>query len=1265
MPTKPSSTSPTEMWNPKRTRIGRFFEWIIEQRLVVLSLMLLLTLGGLIVAPFDWGLSIPRHPVAVDAIPDIGENQQIVHIQWPGRSPQDIEDQLAYPLSTSLTSVSGVHTVRTQTMMGSASIYLIFDDKTEYYWSRTRVQEALNTAVSEGLPDGASVELGPPASALGQIYWYTLEGIDADGNPAGGWDLHELRKIQDYQVRFALREVRGVAEVASIGGFEQALVIEPRLEDLESRGITLDELHAALSQVSVEVGASSTEMQGIEYILRSEGFVRDIDAVRQALVRFEEGQPTTVDDVAHVSFQPRERQGFLDKDGAESVGGIVIARHGANPMEVASNVHEALEQLSSSLPRKTLSDGRISQLTVVPYLDRSTLIESTVGTLEEALTQAVLITIVVVLLMLAHIRSAALVAMLLPLAVLWTFLSMQVFQVTANVVSLAGIAIAIGTMVDLGIVMSENIVGRLRQRAPEVSLGVSISEACAEVAGAMLTALATTGLSFLPVFFLQGAGGKLFGPLAFTKTWALFFSFLVSVLVIPIAAYYFFDRRWDTRKWRSLAAFLSLGIGGVIIGFGYSLTGGLILLSGVLLLVHAFATARLQPEQQRFEIGARWALTFAAIAALASIWSPSGGTQSPLGNFVFVVVICLGSAGFFRLFSKAYPHILQFILARKRRFITVPATMVVLGLFMWMGAPTVASYVNANWQESVQDSALGRWFPGIGQEFMPDLNEGAFLYMPTTAPHASIGEVQRLSSLLTRRFSAIPEVESAVTKAGRADTALDPAPVSMLETVITYVPEFRVNASGQRLLFAVDKSGEFSRDSEGELVPSKTGMPYRQWRDHIRTTDDIWNEIVHAGDVPGLTGAPILQPISARVVMLQSGIRAASALRVRGQSLEQIYAHAEALEAYLRTHPAIASEAVVADRAAGRPYLVIKPDRQALAQYGLTLEQFQNAVEIGLAGKDVGVFYEGRARFPIRVRLARDHRQDLEAIRMLPVASYGGVPLALSAVAQVENEMGPVMTTTENGALVTWVMFSPREDIAVQTLVHQVESDLREAVRRGELTIDDGVRLDFVGSYESSLRAAARLKLLIPIALLIIFMLLKIQLKDTIVAVMVFTSVAIAASGGMIWLWLYGQPGFMDFSITGLHLRDIFHIQTTHLSVAVWVGFIALAGIAADDSVLMATWLQERFRASTPTTVEDIRAHVLDVGLRRLRPCLMTTATTLLALLPVLTSKGTGSDVMIPMAIPVFGGSLFALITLFVTPVLYSAWQERKLRQRA
>lgn len=1250
------------LYDPPRTWMGRFIETVIHQRLAVMVFAILLTLVGLAVSPFELPSLLPRSSVAVDAIPDIGENQQIVHIEWPGRSPKDIDDQLTYPISSALMGVAGVETVRSSSMLGSSSIYVIFDENVDYYWSRTRLQEALTgLSSSAGIPADASLALGPDATALGQIYWYTLEGVDDAGHPAGPWDLHDLRTLQDYRVRFALQELPGVAEVASIGGYVKALVVEPEVDRMRAYGIGMPTLLSAVRDASAEVGGGTMELHGAEYILRSEGFARSVEDVEQAWVPNDQGLRLQVRDLARVSYQPRDRDGFLDKNGREAVGGIVIARHGVNPMEVAQHIHRAVDALNASLPQEQRADGTTARVQIVPYLDRASLVDATIATLEDSLSQSVLITIVVVLLMMGHLRSSLLISSLLPLAVLWTFVVMKVAGVSANVVALAGIAIAIGTMVDLGIVLTENVVWRVNAAKPGVPLRVIVAEATAEVSGPLATALATTALSFLPVFFLEGAEGKLFGPLAFTKTSALVLSFAIAMLILPIAAWYVLDKKWDALRARAIVLVAVALVSVVLLVKGVALIGTL----GLLLAFAGMAVILLELRGSSLAPRAHTAMTIvlavSAVVVLSRAWAPLGHGAGVLANGLFALVVVGGILGVFRLFEGVYPRLLGLFLRRKRLFLLAPALVVCFGAMAWQGAPRLTAGLPASVQMSGPVAALSRSFPGFGREFMPALDEGAFLYMPTTAPHASIGEIQRLSALVTMRLEAIPEIETAVTKAGRAATALDPAPLSMLETVINYRPEYKEDSEGRRLTFATERDGSFRRDEHGNLVPDKRGRPFRQWRDSIRTPADIWNEVVHAADIPGLTGAPLLQPISARVVMLQSGIRASTAIRVRGTDLANIYEAARLLEARLREHPSIQRQSVVADRTAGRPYLMIRPDRPAMADAGITMADLQSTVEASLAGTQVATLYEGRERYAITVRLPRDDRGSLEALQGLPIQVASGAVLALRDLAVVDYELGPMMTNAENGRLVTWVMFGGMDGIAEVDLVEALQRDLAEDMRSGALALPADVNFDFVGSYANAQRANARLAVLIPMAILIIFVLLHMQLRSAIVTLIVFSGVLVAGAGGMTWMWFYNKANALQFQIAGTDFLDIFHIVPTQLSVAVWVGFIALAGIATDDGVVIASWLQTAHRERPALSTEALHAQVLEVGQRRIRACLMTTATTMLALLPVLTSSGTGADVMIPMAIPLFGGMLFALMTLFVVPVLYTAWRERAL----
>ncbi|GIV39216.1 MAG: hypothetical protein KatS3mg033_1016 [Thermonema sp.] len=529
--------------------IIRFF---LENKLFTVLVLLIFVGWGLLTAPFDWDFlrALPRDPVPVDAIPDIGENQQIVFTEWEGRSPQDVEDQITYPLTTYLLGVPGVKTIRSTSMFGFSSIYIIFNEDVDFYWSRARILEKLNALPAGLLPPGVQPALGPDATALGQVFWYTLEGRDEQGQPTGGWDLHELRSVQDYYVRYALNSVEGVSEVASIGGFVKEYQIEVNPDALKLYGIGLQEVVEAVRRSNRDGGARTIEVNRAEYLVRGLGYVKSVKDLEEAVVTVRQGVPIRLKELAWVSIGPAPRRGLLDKEGAEVVGGVVVARYGANPLEVIQKVKEKIREIAPGLPEKKLSDGRVSRLTIVPFYDRSTLIYETLGTLEEALTLEVLISILVVVVMVLNLRASVLISSLLPIAVLMCFIAMRYFGIDANIVALSGIAIAIGTMVDLGIVLSESIIQQIEQAPPGQSMRETVYKGAAEVSGAILTAVATTVISFLPVFALQAAEGKLFHPLAYTKTFALVASLLVALLILPAFAHWFFGVRFDKSKLR-------------------------------------------------------------------------------------------------------------------------------------------------------------------------------------------------------------------------------------------------------------------------------------------------------------------------------------------------------------------------------------------------------------------------------------------------------------------------------------------------------------------------------------------------------------------------------------------------------------------------------------------------------------------------------------------------------------------------------------------
>ena len=695
--------------------LARYIRFFLENKLVAWLLLLTFIGWGLVTAPFNFGIDwLPRDPVAVDAIPDIGENQQIVFTRWPGRSPQDVEDQISYPLTTALLGIPGVKSIRSNSMFGFSSIYIIFNEKIEFYWSRSRILEKLNSLPSNTLPEGVQPALGPDATALGQIFWYTLEGRDKEGNPTGGWDLHELRTIQDFYVRYGLSSAEGVAEVASIGGFVKEYQVDVDPAAMKANNISLEQVMMAIKNSNIDVGAQTIEINLAEYLVRGLGYVKSIEDIEKSVIKVNNNVPLRIGDIAKVNLGPALRRGVLDKSGAEAVGGVVVARYGANPLEVIDNVKAKISEIQPGLATKTLSDGTVSQVTIVPFYDRTQLIKETIGTLQEALTLEILITIIVVILMLLNLKSSLLVSASLPVAVLMCFIAMRYFGVDANIVALSGIAIAIGTMVDMGIVLTESMVKRMEEAPPGESLLTTIYEATIEVASAVITAVATTVISFLPVFAMEAAEGKLFRPLAFTKTFALIASIIVAITILPPLAHSLFSLRSDRRAVAYLANGLAV-LGGLIVAvFFQPFLGAVLIIIG---LAGIFKGLIQQFNSERNASIFSWLtnIIYALVVAwlLAAVWMPLGVNKSTLTNFLFVVVIAGGLIGLFFVVIYFYESILRFLLRFKILFLLLVSFVVYQGFLV---------------------------FQNTGEEFMPSLDEGSFLLMPTSMPHSGMQE---------------------------------------------------------------------------------------------------------------------------------------------------------------------------------------------------------------------------------------------------------------------------------------------------------------------------------------------------------------------------------------------------------------------------------------------------------------------------------------------------------------------------------------------
>jgi copper/silver efflux system protein len=1229
---------------------NRLVKFFLDNRLITFIFLIAFIAGGIIFAPFNWQTGfIPRDPVPVDAIPDIGDNQQIVATEWMGRSPKDIQDQVTYPLTTALLGIPGVSTVRSTSMFGMSFIYIIFKDKVEFYWSRSRILEKLNSLPAGTLPAGVQPTLGPDATALGQIFWYTLEGRDPKtGKPNGGWNPEELRTIQDFYVKYGLATAEGVSEVASVGGFIKEYQVDLNPDALKAFNVTVMGVMNAVRKSNLDIGAETIELNNVEYIIRGLGYIKNLDDLDNSVIAVQNNVPVRIKDVAHTTFGPATRRGGLDKAGSEAVGAVVVARYGSNPMEVINNVKEKIKEISAGMPQKTLPDGSISKVTIVPFYDRTGLIKETIGTLEYALSHEILISIIVIIILVLNLRASVIVAGLLPLGVLMTFILMRFFGIDANIVALSGIAIAIGVMVDIGIVDVENILRHLEMPENKGIRGKKLLDviylATTEVRAAVVTSIATTIVSFLPVFAMQAAEGKLFRPLAFTKTFALLSAFLLGIIVLPTLVHILFNIRFDTKKIRKV-------------------WNGILIIAGILFLIfwHTWPALALTAIGINNLLDYRWPekrkefpnYINIAIAVLVAVyylsieWLPLGAHNSAFVNFIFVVGIVAVILAALMSMVHLYEPILRWCLANKWKFLMLPAFTLLFGLLAWHK---------------------------MGKEFMPSLNEGSFLLMPTSMPHSSIEKNLGYVELLDKRLTAIPEVEVAVGKWGRVNSALDPAPVQMFENTINYRSEYILDENGHRMRFKVDRHGNYllkdgskKYNPEKEtfrvipsdsLIPDEKGEYFRQWRPQIKRPSDIWNEIVKVTNIPGLTSSPKLQPIETRMIMLSTGMRAPMGLKVYGPDLATIEQAGMAFEQALKEVPSVQAPSVFYDRAVGAPYIEIKLNREAMARYGMSISDVQEVLQVAVGGMSLSNSVEGRERFPIRVRYARELRDNPDDLKRILIPAMNGVQVPLGEIADIDYTRGAQMIRSENTFLVGYVIFDKLENKAEVDVVEEAAKIIQTKIDNGSLKLAPGVTYKFAGNYEQEIRATKRLEIVIPISLILILLLLYFQFRTVTASFIHFSGVFVAFAGGFIMLWLYGQVWFMNFSVAGINLRELFQMHTINLSVAVWVGFIALFGIATNDGVLMGTYIHQVFEQRHPNTVHDVREAVVAAGLKRVRPAIMTTAVAVIALLPVLTSTGKGADIMVPMAIPTFGGMIIQVMTIFVVPMFQSMWRE-------
>ncbi len=1020
-----------------------------------------------------WGIWALRNS-PLDAVPDISDVQVIVHTSWPGRSPDLVEDQVTYPIVTALLAAPQVRVVRGTSMFGDSFVYVIFEDGTDMYWARSRVLEYMNQ-VSGGLPEGVNPVLGPDATAIGWIFEYAL--VDRSGNNS----LADLRSFQDWHLRYWLESVPGVAEVASVGGFVRQYQVDIDPNKLFAFGISLNQVIRSIRESNNDVGGKVIEFSGFEYVVRGRGYIKGLDDLRNTTVAVDEnGTPIRVADIASVHFGPDLRRGLAELDGeGEVVGGIVIARYGANALNVIDDVKARIEEITPALP-----EG----VELVITYDRSDLILRAVNLLSNTLLEEGLIVMIVLLIALLHFRSALVPVLILQVAAVMTFIPMYYMGITANIMSLGGIAVAIGAMVDAAIVMIENghkHLERAQELPPEErpSRTEVIIAAAQEVGPALFFSLLVITVSFLPVFALEAQEGRLFRPLAFTKTFAMFFAAVLSITLAPVLMVLFLRGKVRSESRHPISRLL-------------------------VALYGPFVRA-----------GLRWRKSTVALAIIA-----------------------------------------------------VLATLPI--------------------------------YRGLSSEFMPPLNEGSILYMPSAVPGMSIAEARQVLQTMNRIITQVPEVEHAFGKMGRADTATDPAPLSMAETVITLKPEdeWRPGMTWEKLI-------------EEELDPKLQfpGMPNIWW-----------------------------MPIQTRIEMLSTGIRSNLAIKVFGDDLESIDQVAVAIERALTDYPGVAS--VFADRVVGGYFIDFKIDRDAIARYGLTVAEVETVIESAIGGKTVTTTIEGRERYPVSVRYARDLRSDLQSLRRVLVPTPTGAQVPIAQLAHITIESGAPMIKDENGSLMGVVTV----DVRGVPITEFVEG-AREHVL-AEVDFPPGIFIAWAGQYEYLQRVQQRLTVMVPVMLALVFFLLYFHFGSLGRTLIVMLSLPFGLIGAFWILW------WLEYN----------------LSVAVWVGVIALGGVAAETGVVMIVYLDEAWKRrqqeaaaqDRKATIGELFDAVVEGAVQRVRPKVMTVSTTILALLPIMWAStiGTGAGVTKRIAAPMIGGLVTStVLTLIVIPVVYFLWQKRGL----
>jgi len=1100
--------------------MNQIIDWSIRNRFLVLLATLILTL---------WGIAAVKQ-TPLDAIPDLSDVQVIIRTSFPGQSPQVVEDQVTYPITTTMLAVPGAQTVRGYSFFGDSYVYVIFEDGTDLYWARSRVLEYLNQAASR-LPDGVSPRLGPDATGVGWVFSYAL--VDRTGRH----DLAELRSLQDWFLKFELQTVPGVAEVASVGGMVRQYQVVADPEKLRAYGIPLAKLSSAIRNANQEVGGSVVELAEAEYMIRSRGYLQSVADIETIPIEVTpEGTPLLLRDLARVQIGPEMRRAVADLDGeGEIAGGIVVMRYGENALSTIAAVKSKLDALAQGLP-----EG----VEILPTYDRSELILRAVDNLKDKLLEEFIVVALVCLVFLFHLRSAFVAIVSLPLGVLAAFILMQHQGINANIMSLGGIAIAIGAMVDAAIVMIENAhkhLERYRHTHGKAPRGEAhwrvIGAAATEVGPALFFSLLIITLSFLPVFALEAQEGRMFAPLAFTKTYAMAAAAGLSVTLVPVLMGYFIRGRIPSEDANPLNR-------GLIWIYRPLLRAVLAAPRTTILISTLIVASLLVPLQGVGGLLAplKWPFQAAELVrqdAGASTLERLDGWQQDLSNG-------------------------------------------------WRGLTSGLPW-------------LQRLGTGLGSEFMPELDEGDLMYMPTTLPGLSIGKAQQLLQQTDRMIASLPEVKRVFGKIGRADTATDPAPLTMIETLIQLKP----------------------RD---------------EWRPGM-TLDRLIEELDANLDIPGVTNAWVM-PIKTRIDMLATGIKTPVGIKVAGPELDEIERIGEEIERALREVPGTAS--AFSERVAGGRYIEIQPDRVAAARVGLNISDINAVVAAAVGGVNITQTVEGLERYPVNLRFPREERDDPHKLRELPIVTPTGAQVPLGQIAKVEIVDGPPMLKSENGRLNGWTFVDIR-GVDIGSYVAAAQIRVRDLVK-----LPPGYSITWSGQYEYMLRVKERLTQVVPFTLVIIFVLLYLIFRRLGEVWLVMLSLPFALVGGF---WLIAVLGY-------------------HLSVAVAVGFIALAGVATEFGVVMLVYLdnaiKKRRERNALRNPDDLKAAIMEGAVLRVRPKAMTVAVIIAGLLPIMIGHGTGSEVMRRIAAPMVGGMLTApLLSLFVIPAIYLVWRRRNLSKTA